>query len=61
MPAPAHWNEDPNSRPTPLSGTPYKTSTQARLEAEGSDVNVRSTEPSNENPSTQNAYRPWNT
>ena len=62
-PAELHWNEDPHSRPTPLSGANqfgYKTTTQARLESQGLDIHIRSTEPNNENPSTLNAYRPWN-
>lgn len=30
------------------------------MESEGLDIHIRSTEPNNENPSTKNAYRPWN-
>ena len=40
-----HWNEDPHSVPTPLSGTPYLTSTQARFISENSTANMESREP----------------
>ena len=41
-----HWNEDPNSVPTPLSGgIPMLTSTQARFVAENSTANAKSVEP----------------
>ena len=40
-----HWNEDPHSIPTPLSGTPYLTSTQARFISENSTANMESREP----------------
>tara|TARA_B110000503_G_C6781661_1_gene263531 strand:- start:168 stop:458 length:291 start_codon:yes stop_codon:yes gene_type:complete len=60
-PAELHWNEDPHSRADPQSGTPYKTSTQARFESEGSDANKYSVDQRDQNPSTKNAYRAYNT
>merc|ERR1711967_125579 len=35
-----HWNEDPHSIPTPMSGVNYMTSTQARFVAENSTANA---------------------
>ena len=40
-----HWNEDPHSVPSVLSGKPYLTSTQARFIAENSTANIESREP----------------
>ena len=33
-PADGHWNEDPHSRPTPISGVKHMTSTEARTFAD---------------------------
>lgn len=43
-----HWNGDPHSVPTPISGVNYMTSTQARFVAENSTANAISSENSKE-------------
>ena len=45
-----HWNGDPHSVPTPISGVNYMTSTQARFHAENSTANAKSAEPKYEFP-----------
>mmetsp|Transcript_1769 Transcript_1769/g.3111 ORF Transcript_1769/g.3111 Transcript_1769/m.3111 type:complete len:235 (-) Transcript_1769:271-975(-) len=51
-----HWNEDPNSVPSPLSGVRFVTSTQARLHAENYTGHIEAKEPKGVNPVNFHAY-----
>eukprot|EP00356_Strombidium_inclinatum_P008328 CAMPEP_0170492822 /NCGR_PEP_ID=MMETSP0208-20121228/12930_1 /TAXON_ID=197538 /ORGANISM="Strombidium inclinatum, Strain S3" /LENGTH=226 /DNA_ID=CAMNT_0010768639 /DNA_START=1 /DNA_END=681 /DNA_ORIENTATION=- len=57
-PTTLHWNEDPHSVPTPVSGVDYMTSTQARHKADNYTGHIEAAEPKGVHP--QFAMGPYN-
>ena len=57
-PASLHWNEDPHSVPTPISGVDFFTSTQARLKADNFTGHIQAYEHKGQNPDY--AFAPYN-